>query len=222
MVGNSAENTYTDDSLLSKLDQKLTKLEDFLSFAAALVILGLMVFGTMNVIGRKVFQNPIWGYNDIVTLGMVAFSFLAISAMQRVGGHIRMELVVRQMKGRVLWVAEFIGVAIAIFIMVVLVYFSFDAFVRSIELGDSTMDRELLTWPSKFWVPFAFAVLVLRLILQAWGYARLIAAPDAQPVAVPVMAEISELAEKQIADTFGDDEAAHSLDALDGKEKADG
>lgn len=219
MVGNTAENTYTDDSLLSKLDQKLTKVEDLFCFISAIVILLLMVFGTMNAIGRKIFSMPVWGYNDIVTLAMVAFTFMAISAMQRVGGHIRMELVVRQMSGRTLWIAEFIGVAIAIFIIAVLIYYSSEAVIRAIELGDSTMDRELLTWPSKLVVPVSFVVLIGRLVLQMWGYGRLIIDPNATPIAVPIMAEISELAEKEISDAFGEDEMEeHSLEALGSKE----
>ena len=223
MVGNTAENTYSDDSLLSRLDQKLTKVEDVFCFISAMVILGLMVFGTMNAIGRKVFSMPVWGYNDIVTLAMVAFTFMAISSMQRVGGHIRMELVVRQMSGRTLWISEFIGVAIAIFIMVVLTYYSSEAVIRAIELGDSTMDRELLTWPSKLVVPVSFAVLIARLILQLWGYGRLIIDPDAPPLAVPVMAAISELAEKEIQDAFGEDATEeHSLETLASQEKSNG
>jgi len=223
MVGNTAENLNADDSLLSRLDRQLTKVEDLFSFISAVVILGLMVFGTMNAIGRKVFSMPVWGYNDIVTLSMVAFTFLAIAAMQRVGGHIRMELLVRQLSGRTLWIAEFIGVALAIFIIAVLTYYSSEAVIRAIELGDSTIDRELVTWPSKVIVPIAFVVLLGRLSLQMWGYARLIIDPDRQPIAVPVMAEITELAEKEIQDTFGgDDSEEHTLDALDGKEKTDG
>jgi len=188
-----------------------------------MVILALMLFGTVNVIGRKVFSAPVWGYNDIVTLGMVVFTFLAISAMQRVGGHIRMELLVRQLSGRTLWVAEFIGVMLAIFIIVVLTYYSSTALVRAFELGDSTIDRELSTWPSKMVVPIAFSVLIARLILQAWGYSRLIITPDAPPIAVPVMADISEIAEKEIHDTFGDDEeGVHTINAGGGEEKSDG
>ena len=122
MVGNTAENTHSDASLLSKLDQALAKIEDAFSFLASVIILGLMLFGTLNALGRKgpkvltslfeylnipitVQSVPIWGYTDLVQLFMVAFSFLAVAAMQRVGGHIRMELFVRQMKRRTLWVS---------------------------------------------------------------------------------------------------------------------
>jgi C4-dicarboxylate transporter DctQ subunit len=212
MVGNSAENEYRDDSLLSRLDRALAKLEDGLSFASALVILLLMVSGTANAIGRKFFDTPLWGYTDLVQLFMVAFSFLAIAAMQRVGGHIRMELFVRKMNGRTLWLFEFVGVLLALFIMCVLLYYSSTAFMRAFELGDSTIDREIPTWPSKIWVPVAFAVLVARLVLQSWGYTRLIINPDATPIAVPLMHSEVEIAEKEIQDTFGDDETeVHAL-----------
>ena len=195
---------HPQESLLAKLDRWLTSIEDAFSLAAALIILGLMVFGTINVIGRKIFSAPLWGYVDLVTLFMVAFSFLAISAMQRVGGHIRMELFVRRFHGRFLWIVEFLGVLVAVFIMAVLVYYSSTAFMRAIELGDSTIDREIPTWPSKMWVPIAFSVLIARLLLQAWGYMRLILDPSAEPIAVPLMHDVEEVADKEIHDAFGD------------------
>ena len=122
MVGNTTENTYSDDSLLSRLDRSLAKVEDFFTLLAAVVILALMLFGTLNAIFRKgpkvltaifesldipieIYSFPIWGYTDLVQLFMVAFAFLAIAGMQRVGGHIRMELVVRTMRGRTLWIS---------------------------------------------------------------------------------------------------------------------
>ena len=222
MVGNTTENTYSDDSLLSRLDRSLAKVEDFFTLLAAVVILALMLFGTLNAIFRKgpkvltsifeslnipieIYSFPIWGYTDLVQLFMVAFAFLAISGMQRVGGHIRMELVVRTMRGRTLWISECIGVTIALFIMCVLVYYSSTAFGRAFELGDSTIAEEIPTWPSKLWVPIAFSVLLARLTLQIWGYVRLIIDPTVTPIAVPLMHSEVELATKEIQDAFGSD-----------------
>ena len=37
---------------------------------------------------------------------MVGFAVLAIAFVQRVGGHVRMELVVARFRGRALWIAE--------------------------------------------------------------------------------------------------------------------
>ncbi len=85
MVGNTTENTYSDDSLLSRLDRSLAKIEDFFTLLAAIVILALMLFGTLNAIFRKgpkvltaifeslnipieIYSFPIWGYTDLVQL----------------------------------------------------------------------------------------------------------------------------------------------------------
>ena len=52
------------------------------------------------------------------------------------------------------------------------------------------MDIQLPTWPAKFMVPLALSVLWLRLSLQICGYLRMIAHPDAEPVAVPKLITI--------------------------------
>ena len=116
-----------------------------------------------------------------------------------------MELVVRTMRGRILWISECIGVVIALFIICVLVYYSSTAFGRAFELGDSTIAEEIPTWPSKMWVPIAFSILLARLILQIWGYMRLILDPTVTPIAVPLMHSEVELATKEIQDAFGHD-----------------
>ena len=48
--------------------------------------------GTVQVIGRVVFQTPIYGYSDMIEQIMTIFAFLAIAYTQRLGGHVRMEL----------------------------------------------------------------------------------------------------------------------------------
>jgi len=59
---------------------------------------------------------------------------------------------------------------------------------------DSSIDVALPTWPSKLVVPIAFGVLVLRLFLQAWGYARALVLGLENPVAVPLNLSIAEQA----------------------------
>ena len=56
---------------------------------------------------------------------------------------------------------------------------------RSYELGDETIDIHLTIWPSKIVVPLALALLELRLLVNLWGYLRLVVLPDAEPWAVP-------------------------------------
>lgn len=197
---------------LARFDRALGKVEDVLNLTAALSIFFLMFFGAAQVISRKLFNLPIWGYVDLVEMSMATFAFLAISSCQRVGGHIRMEILVRRLTGRTLWIVEWIGVTFAVSIMAMLLWYGSEAFLRAFQLGDSTIDREIPIWPSKILVPIAFSVLLSRLVLQSWGYWRLILHPDAKPIAVPTLQEVQELAEKEIHDTFGDTDGSNDTE----------
>src|SRR3546814_5267175 len=101
-------------SLLAKADEWLGKVETGLNFVAAFFILALMFLGVANVVGRKLFDHPVAGYIDIVEVTMVAYAFLGVAFCQRVGGHVRMEILVQRFKGRTLWVVEAIAVLIGI------------------------------------------------------------------------------------------------------------
>lgn len=208
------DDSSLDSPVLRMLDARLSRIEDFLDLVASLFIVFIMIFATVQVISRKLLPmlNPewggdLWGYIDIVVMVMATFSFLGIAYCQRLGGHIRMELLVRRLRGRILWIAEAVGIFIALLVMLVLMWYGYEFFLRAFQLGDSTIDRQIPLWPSKVIVPIAFFVLNLRLILQLWGYLRLIANPDAEPIAVPTIEKFEEMAQHEIEGALGDESA---------------
>ena len=163
-----------------------------------MLIFGLMFLGMLQIVLRTVFRTPIFGYIDIVEATMVAFALLSISQVQRIGGHVRMEIVVGYLKGAALWAAETIGVAVQIVIVAILIPYSYNHFFRSWSFGDSTIDIELPTWPAKLLVPVMLGVLLIRLVIQLLGYIRLTVNPALTPVAVPVMKTVEQQAEDEI------------------------
>lgn len=166
-------------------------------FGGILVFL-LMFLGMAQIILRTVFKAPIFGYIDIVEVAMVGFAVLGISYVQRVGGHVRMEIIVGRLKGRALWLVEAFGVAVAIIIVAILIPYSYEHFDRAFSIGDSTIDIELPTWPAKLAVPIALGILLLRLFIQFFGYIRLFFLPKAEPVGVPHIKSVEEVAAEEI------------------------
>ena len=184
---------------LARADLWLGRVENRLNLLAGLLIFALMLLGVAQIVLRTVFRNPIFGYIDIVEVSMVGFAVLAIAFVQRVGGHVRMELVVARFRGRALWIAEAVGTALAIFIVAVLIPYSYRHFERAFDFGDSTIDIEIVTWPAKLAVPVALALLLARLVLQMAGYLRLAARPEAEPVAVPLLKDVEQAAAEEIS-----------------------
>ena len=183
---------------LAALDELHFKLEKFLNLMAALVILGLMFVGTYQVFGRKLLNIPVPGYVDIVEVSMTIFAFLGIAYCQKLGGHIRMEIIIGRFKGRWLYAVELLGTLAVIMLMTILIYYTWEHFMRAYTIGDSSIDIEIILWPSKLLVPFAFSVLMIRLLLQAVGFTRLIMDPNAEPIAVPHIESVDEQAQHEI------------------------
>jgi len=184
--------------LLGAADEGFFKLEGALNLIAALVILAVMFIGVFQVFGRKLINLPFPGYVDIIEFVMTVFAFLSIAYTQRLGGHVRMEIIIKRFRGRSLWIVEFFGTLTVIGIVAILVWFGYEHFLRAWTIGDSTIDIEIPLWPSKLLVPIAFAVLLVRLFIQLLGFLRLSIDPDAEPIGIPRIETVDEQAQHEI------------------------
>jgi TRAP-type C4-dicarboxylate transport system permease small subunit len=192
-----------DAPLLSSIDRRLGHVETGFNLVAALAIFALMMIGVWQVLGRTLFNAPVRGYIDFVELSISTFAFLGIAYCQRLGGHVRMEMILKPMRGRLLWSTEIFGTLVALAVVAILIWYGWGHFLRAYQLGDSTIDAELPVWPSKLAVPVAFALLWLRLLIQLAGYLRLAIDPRRRPVAVTTVLSPEELAAHEIKESIG-------------------
>jgi len=186
------------DQTLFKVDEILFKIESLCNFIAGFVIFLTMCLGVIQIVGRSFFNQPVPAYVDIIEIMMGAFAFLGIAYCQKLGGHVRMEIVMKRFKGRSFWIAEVVGTLVTMWIIAILMIYGYEHFLRAFQLGDSTIDGDYPLWPSKFIVPFSFALLMCRLTVNLFGFLRLVAHPDAVPIGVPVMETVDDMAEHEI------------------------
>ena len=196
--------------LLAKSSRLLEPLEDIANLFAAFAIFALMCLGVAQIVLRSLFNTPLTGYIDLVELSMASMAFLGAAYCQRLGAHIRMELLIGRLRGRLLWFAESFGVLVALVIIGVLVWYGWEHFVRSYTLGDTTIDAEYPVWPSKLLVPIAFGIWWIRLFIQFCGSVRLFLNPLQDPVGVVVMKDVAEQAQDEIHEIMGDDAGERS------------
>ena len=206
--------------LLATVDQQWFKVESAFNLLAAFFIFGIMMLGVVQVIGRSFFNQPVRGYVDIVEIAITVFAFLAIAYCQRLAGHVRMEIIIGRFKGRVLWITEVFGTCIALAIVVILMYYGWEHFLRAWNFGDSSIDVEIILWPPKLMVPTAFAMLSFRLILQLIGFLRLCVYPNAVHIAIPELETVEKVAEEEIKAGLAGDTEGVVLPTVDQKEEA--
>ncbi len=189
-----------DSSLLSRLDRALLPVERVMALLSGLAAFSLMFLAAYSVTGREFFEAPLMGYVDLIEALMPLIAIMGVSYVQRDGGHIRMDIIIGAMRGRVLWLVELIMVLLILVLMIALVWGAWAHFDRSFDCArplcsrDSSIDISLPIWPSKLIVPVAFAVLCARLVLQAVGYARAFWLNLERPVAVPLIQSVAEQA----------------------------
>lgn len=201
----------SDNSLLSRLDRGLARLEWGMAFASGIGAFVLMVLAVVSVTGRNLFNEPLRGYVDWIEAAMPLIAIFGIAYVQRDGGHIRMDIVVGALRGRLLWLAEFLTTLAVLILMLLLVWGTWSHFDRSFDFSapnwsrDSSIDIGLPIWPSKLIVPVAFSVMSLRLMIQLWGYGRALVLGLSEPVAVPLVMSAAELAAAEAAQVQGHD-----------------
>jgi len=205
--------TTPQTGLLSRLHRSLIPIEDLANLLAAIAILLLMVLGVMQIGLRTIFNTPITGYIDLVELSMASMAFLGAAYCQRLGAHIRMELLVGRLRGRPLWATEIFATSVAMIIIGVLIWYGAGHFLRSYTLGDTTIDAEYPVWPSKLLVPVAFSIWFLRLAIQLFGSIRMFADPSREPIAVVTVKDVADQAQDEIHEVMGD--SADQADDVD-------
>ncbi|WP_421704394.1 TRAP transporter small permease subunit [Aliiroseovarius sp.] len=209
MAGSSL--VLSDGSRLSRLDGHLYRVESVLALISGLAVFSLMVLAVVSVSGRNFFSQPLPGYVDWIEQAMPLIAFMGIAFAQRDGGHIRMDMIVGALRGRVLYLVEFISTLAILALMVLLVWGTWAHFARSFDFAapmwsrDSSMDIALPLWPAKLLAPVAFSVLCARLVLQLWAFARAFIRNDDTPVAVPLVADAATQAAMEAEHVSGHD-----------------
>ncbi|WP_298433471.1 TRAP transporter small permease subunit [uncultured Jannaschia sp.] len=214
----TTSSVLTDDTLLSRIDRAVLRVEAALNLGSGIVIFALVVLAIANVLMRKLLNAPVPGYIDWTEQFMAVFAFLGLAYVQREGGHIRMDLLVGSLRGRILWLFEFLSVIFMLLVTTALIYGTWFHFLRSFSFEspnwstDSSIDISLPLWPAKLAVPVALALLWVRLAIQLWAYGRGLRTGADDIVAVPLPEDPATQATKEAA-TVG---AVGADDAPDG------
>lgn len=193
-------------------ERVLRPVEDVTNFVAAIAVLFIMALGVVQIVMRMrfLFNAPIYGYIDMIELAMPILAVLGISYAQRHGVHIRMDLLIERLRGRTLWMVETFNSLITLVIIAALTVFSWVFFRDAYYSGDSTVDAEILTWPSKVLVPISLAVLVLRMLVQLLGSIRMLIDPSREMIGVIAPMDVAAQAQAEIQ-ALGDAAVSQSI-----------
>ena len=134
---------------------------------AALVLMSVHVVG--DVLGRLLINHPVYGTTEIVSFYyMVAAVCLPLAYMELRDEHITVEVIYQHLPPllrRIVFV--FSTLATAAFFALFAYQSWFDS-LRAMQSGEMVMGAALIEiWPSRFFLPISFALVVLGALLRA-------------------------------------------------------
>ena len=136
-------------------------------FGTLVFIAVMMILTAVEIVGRYLFNHPIPGYVEDVELIMAAIVFLGFGYTQRVGAHIRMDMVINRLTGRTYHLTEATSALLGLLAYGIICVSSFFATIDAYQMKDVTEYLYTPTWPSKLCVPLGSFFLCVRFFLQA-------------------------------------------------------
>lgn len=146
----------------------LRLLEQLLLGITVVVVLFAMFFVAAEVVMRYAFNSPIPGHLEGSELLLPIIVFLALSYTQAAHHHVGMDLVLDLLPSRPRRYATVATLLLSIVICSVLAYFSFKNALQLWRYDDVTMTPPYFkTWPSAGAIPLGYALISIRMWLQA-------------------------------------------------------
>ena len=150
-------------------DRLLARASDILGVLAGAALVLMMLHITAEVIARYVFASPLHGTVEIVsTYYMVAVVFLPLALIERVNGHIIVELLSKHFPARA---QELLIAVVALVSAAFFLAFAWQTWgdaLKKYEIGEQALGTVAVTvWPTRFYIPVSCALLALVLVHKA-------------------------------------------------------
>lgn len=150
-------------------DRLLARTSDVLGVLAGAALVLMMLHITAEVIARYVFASPLHGTVEIVsTYYMVAVVFLPLALIERVNGHIIVELLSKHFPARA---QELLIAVVALVSAAFFLAFAWQTWgdaLTKYEIGEQALGTVAVTvWPTRFYIPVGCALLGVVLIRKA-------------------------------------------------------
>ncbi|WP_428911554.1 TRAP transporter small permease [Niallia sp. Krafla_26] len=157
-------------NLLKSLERFQQKAEKTLMFLSGFIILFLMFLITIDVTMRKL-GNPLPGSVELVQILTVSIVFLGVAYVQKVKGHIFIEVATDKLPNKAKQGLDFIGYLIGLVICAIVTWQSGLAAWESIKIMEyATGIVHIPLWPAKVIIAIGMASLTTRMVWDILFY----------------------------------------------------
>jgi len=144
------------------------KISNLFEYAAAAVVLLMMLLIVFDVLAKFVFNSPLPGTLIVVAnYYMVATVYLPLAFVELKKDSIAVDLFFQWFPPPMKYLATLFGTLCSIAFFSILTYQSFRDAMGSFSIGEFVDGTFLvITWPSRFFLPLSFGIVVIVLVMR--------------------------------------------------------
>ncbi|WP_290690548.1 MULTISPECIES: TRAP transporter small permease [unclassified Haematobacter] len=150
---------------MRRLTRVVRGLTEALGYVASALVLLLVVHVTADATLRTVFNAPIAGTTEIISLFyMIGIAFLPLGLVERKDAHISVEVLTEMMPARIVHVLLILATILGVVVMAMLCWRTWLEALSQMRRNSVVViaGRDpVITWPSYFVLPFGFGVAAL-------------------------------------------------------------
>ena len=152
---------------MTRLSAAFGRLFDALAMAAALILLGMVVTVTADIVLRNSVGGGLVWANEVSEYSLYLMTLLTAPWLLRRGQHVRLDIILTLVPARVAWLMEAVGDLLGLTVCIVLVRYGFAMSYDSWRLGAITIKNLVfpewwLLWP----LPVCFALLGAEFVFR--------------------------------------------------------
>jgi TRAP-type C4-dicarboxylate transport system permease small subunit len=165
---------------MRKIEQLLNVVERASAAVAASIIFALMILVVSDVLGRKLFNSPVYGAIEIAALTLPVVVFLTISYLQSSKEHISIDLFTAGLSQRTQIALDAFGLAVAIGVMLLVILKLTASAWESTVGGEYAMGIvQVPIWPARIFVAYGTWLFGVRLLVDFVSACSALNAPKA-------------------------------------------
>ena len=141
-----------------------------LKYVCVSLLFFMMALGTVDVIGRYLFNKPILGTLEVFEILLPAIVLLGLGYTQENRGHVTMELLVLQLSPRTKTILDIVANGCALFISVLILWRGWILTTMYWRMGRTIPTIDVPMFLPQLFVPLGALVLSLVLLVQMLEY----------------------------------------------------
>lgn len=151
---------------VTQLYKSVSRLSGWFEWIAVGGLLGMLVATSVDVVGAKLFQWPLPGGFEAVSLLQVIVIASAIAYAKIDGRHIRLEFIINIIPQRIRHMLNIFTSFLGLSLFVVLVWKSYEYGLEFMRSGKVTTTAEFPFFPFAFWLAICCIPISLLLLLD--------------------------------------------------------